>query len=862
MRFLALCRAGLRKLFVSKHRTSLAGVFLFILVLGLIGPTNVIHAQAWTSYAESFAETIVLMLTTLLQGLTSAIAYLALSLIEMIVVPILQYNSFSTSETIDLGWSLVRDVVNMFVILVLLVIAIATIVGYEKVSWQKNLPQFLLAVVLVNFSRTICGFLIDISQVIMFTFVNALLDVAAGNFATFLSLDLYGRYSLGAYVNTDHGNAEPITAMMQLGAAYLQFVIYGVIAVVLLILALAYIWRIVLLWVLVILSPLTFFSWGLGGMFKFAAGMGGDWWKKFTAALTMGPMLTFFLWLSLAIGSGDIVAVENFRQAPTSSWVTLEMFETSNLLGTFLALVLLVVGMQQSAAAANAMGGLAKKYLGDEKSGQNLVKGALGWAGGYSGARLGAKGLGKAAGLGISAGQAIGTQIPYVGGMVGRAVVNASGAVQQRTEKFAKSGKEDAKKRVDAMTSDQKAAHLAMLASGRTGAIGVSTKDDISALQTDFAINAATRKKASETMTDSQYAQMSHEALRFGHAHINDMDDAQKDKFAKFKTERAHDLNAVIGAGELQKHIQSDKFSAKDLSAEAVANAGVMAALNAKIVRKGVSVGDELRQGIHGVGLRTASGLAPAAPVYNASRANGRASLSGAAVATEAIINNIALKRIRVDELTATDFSATNGDNLTRALLQSEKSASGISDTAAQADYLTRAATLAAIPMGGPGALTLKQRAFHDNQSIATATAATLPAVMTSTFGVGATFDTDRARQALLQRPEYADHFETLVAAGDVGAQDAVAGSMTADRIESFLLQHQNSSNPAEQHHVEAIIRTLVAAVNGAVGRVPSHTPAGAPLKLRDYDLGLSDIHRRLRSVAPQLGIAPPLPRA
>ena len=41
---------------------------------------------------------------------------LVLMLIQIIIIPVLNYNSFSSSPIIGLGWSLVRDVMNMFVI--------------------------------------------------------------------------------------------------------------------------------------------------------------------------------------------------------------------------------------------------------------------------------------------------------------------------------------------------------------------------------------------------------------------------------------------------------------------------------------------------------------------------------------------------------------------------------------------------------------------------------------------------------------------------------------------------------------------------------------------------------------------------
>ncbi|MEK7183208.1 MAG: hypothetical protein AAB776_01095, partial [Patescibacteria group bacterium] len=266
MRFISSFGRWLGKLQRSQHKVLLGTIFSLLIVIGLAGPGHVALAENPFTWATGAIGTqLVLALASIIQLLTAYLGTFALWIINLIITPILQYNSFSTSPTIGLGWTLVRDVVNMFVVLVLLVIAMATIVGYEKASWQKNLPQFLMAVVLVNFSRTICGVLIDISQVVMFTFVNALLDVAGANFAQMFHFDDFGLFSKTSVIDPNTGERIAITPAMQLGSAYLLFILYASICAVLLLMALVYIWRIIVLWVLVILSPLTFFSWGLGG---------------------------------------------------------------------------------------------------------------------------------------------------------------------------------------------------------------------------------------------------------------------------------------------------------------------------------------------------------------------------------------------------------------------------------------------------------------------------------------------------------------------------------------------------------------------------------------------------------------------
>lgn len=608
---------------LRKSPFALGAVLVLVVMVGAFRPLYVDAQTAGGAIASvvtgsAQTEIVLSLLTQIISGITWGLGKMTIGVINALVVPILQYNSFSSSTIIGLGWALVRDVVNMFVVIVLLVIAVATIVGYKKVSWEQALPQFLLAVILVNFSRTICGLLIDVSQVIMFTFVNALLDVAAGNFANMLGLSGYGEYARDVIISATDGAHLPITALQNLAAAYLLFVLYAVIFAVLFLLALVYLWRIVLLWVLVIMSPLTFFLGGLGGLFKFAEGASGEWWKKFTACLVIGPMLTFFLWLALSsASSGSIFESEHFPKPESEMSVVLDALGTSNFTGALLGLILLVVGMQQSASFANSMGGVASQFI-NEKTGKALVGGVVSYAGGYAAKRAGAEAARRAGGAGIAVGQTIGSNVPLVGGMVGRQMINASGYVQQTAEGIQKAGRVEAQKRIASYTDTQKAAHLSLIAAGRTGAIGITTKDDIGALRTDLALNAGLRKKAKESFGDTPVGRGSNEkaldsALEYANSIKDTFDDAQKEKFMKFKSERLHVLNRVLNDPKaMASHVDDAKFTGRDLSEPAVADSAVREALKKRVVRIGkggreITAYDELMKGMYGKKLKDAA---------------------------------------------------------------------------------------------------------------------------------------------------------------------------------------------------------------------------------------------------------------
>jgi hypothetical protein len=87
---------------------------------------------------------------------------------------VLSYQNFIGSEAVIQGWVIVRDLSNMFFVVILLVIAFATILHIENYNYKKWLPKLILMAVLINFSKTICGLLIDVAQIVMLTLLTLL----------------------------------------------------------------------------------------------------------------------------------------------------------------------------------------------------------------------------------------------------------------------------------------------------------------------------------------------------------------------------------------------------------------------------------------------------------------------------------------------------------------------------------------------------------------------------------------------------------------------------------------------------------------------------------------------------------------
>src|SRR3989339_239599 len=254
--------------------------------------------QTFAEFAFSIAATIVSFIVLLIDAM----------------VPIMTFNNFVGNPVVKAGWAIVRDTVNMFFVIVLIVIAFGTIFKADKFKWQQNVPRLLIFAIVINFSKTLCGLMIDFGQVIMLTFANALREIAAGNFIQLLGLNqIYSVSQSSSVITTIKGEGG--------GGAGNSFDFFaaGVMSVILtlwvlgtlIVLVAILLFRIIMLWVLIVMAPLAWFVGGTGDLIKTNAYQ--EWWTEFKCMVAVGPVLAFFLWLTLAVaGAGNIAANSGF----------------------------------------------------------------------------------------------------------------------------------------------------------------------------------------------------------------------------------------------------------------------------------------------------------------------------------------------------------------------------------------------------------------------------------------------------------------------------------------------------------------------------------------------------------------------
>lgn len=267
------------------------------------------------------------------------------------------FDTFVDARPVDVGWGVVRDLSNMFFILILLIIAFATILRIESYSYKRLLPSLVIFAVLINFSKTITGLFIDLGQVFMMMFMNAFGDTAESNFLVMVGYgDMMSLDQAKLAKAAQQGGQIPTNVGDLLLGATLALVFLVIASFITLIIAIFLLWRIINLWVLIILSPIAFFCYVIPNGRKYA----GKWWQELGTHVATGPVLAFFLWIALVVAG-------NPSGLPELEGVSKDPIAGNSLAGSLsfsarfiTAIGLLVVGMK----VAQEFGGVAGNIAG------------------------------------------------------------------------------------------------------------------------------------------------------------------------------------------------------------------------------------------------------------------------------------------------------------------------------------------------------------------------------------------------------------------------------------------------------------------------------------------------------------------
>ena len=211
-----------------------------------------------------------------------------------ILVTVAQYNGFIYAPVVTQGWGIVRDLCNMFFVLILLIIAFGTILHSKSYNIKSLFTSVLFAAVLINFSKTICGIFIDVSQVVTLTFVAGFQDMAGGNFTNMLGIEPMLKLSTANLASKTTGDGLTLTSLV---ISYLLALVFALIALVVMVaMLMTFVIRMVYIWIYIILSPLAYLLNAIPSGKSYAK----QWWSRFSKEVVVAPILAFFIWLALS----------------------------------------------------------------------------------------------------------------------------------------------------------------------------------------------------------------------------------------------------------------------------------------------------------------------------------------------------------------------------------------------------------------------------------------------------------------------------------------------------------------------------------------------------------------------------------
>lgn len=308
-----------------------------------------------------------------IQLITAVLPAIAAAILNWVITtPV----SFTHEQIVLTGWEITRGFVNIFFVLALVVIGLATALRLESYGMKKALPMFVIVALLVNFTPVICGLIIDGSNIVMNTFKERVLNVptlfiksnALQNLAQteIQGVDFWDKLKI---LFTEGGIVSFYLTTVSKALAGILFNL--ALFLILLVYALVFILRIVVIWILIILSPIAF----AGLIFPATKNLWESWWKQFIQWSIIGIPLFFFLYLAeVALKTPICTGGEGAFKVGAWDWLSGPVLcsMVSFLIPLFFLVIGLFVGMQA--------GDIGAKYLitGARKGGTKAIQWAWG----------------------------------------------------------------------------------------------------------------------------------------------------------------------------------------------------------------------------------------------------------------------------------------------------------------------------------------------------------------------------------------------------------------------------------------------------------------------------------------------------
>ena len=258
--------------------------------------------------AMSMLYTIPYLIGKLILAILVVLLYIAQWFIDILLDPLIYVGDAGrpgvlTSNSVNLGWTVVRDVCNMFFMFFLLIVAFGTMLRSKSINIKAILPKIIISLFLINFSKVFAFLIIDISQFFLVEISGTWMPGGMGPSALSLTsvTDAFGN-KLGPVAQVVDW---AIISLDELIMVIFAIIFSSVLLFIYMMLACFLIIRLTAFAVLIVFSPVAF----LGIAFPALSQYSTQWWKEITKWAIFGPVFVFFIYLATTMAN-DLVGVE------------------------------------------------------------------------------------------------------------------------------------------------------------------------------------------------------------------------------------------------------------------------------------------------------------------------------------------------------------------------------------------------------------------------------------------------------------------------------------------------------------------------------------------------------------------------
>ncbi len=290
-------------------------LIIAVIVVGVIGPFGLKTANAGVlGFLNLSFKGVVASIGNFVLEMSATVLAISGYFLDAAISYSISNAGFGSMDVIKTGWTVTRDLANLFFIFILLYIAIATILRLSGYGMKELLAKVIIIALLVNFSLLITQVIIDSSNVLAMEFYDKISNIknAKGEKMSLSAIYVNGLnpQSLFKVSTNEEADAvkftdgqEPtlsqIAIITLLGSGMIlttAFVLFaaGVLFVV----------RLAILWILMVLAPLAFLAMALPA----TKGYASQWWKKLFDQSFFAPVFLALLYIVVKIiGEGSLL---------------------------------------------------------------------------------------------------------------------------------------------------------------------------------------------------------------------------------------------------------------------------------------------------------------------------------------------------------------------------------------------------------------------------------------------------------------------------------------------------------------------------------------------------------------------------